>query len=236
MKYKILLLILLLFPLVTAKANEAEDLLNGMSEKIKDIKVEYEKLLLLKKYPVGSIYMSVYSTNPSELFGGKWERYAQGRTIIGTGSNGTTSYTNGSTGGNSKATLTISNLPSHNHTLVAKGNVTSTFTGKSVKTSSNGLHDHIIDAYRCSEENDIDDYALNNASTAFGGRIFVDTSRIGAYKNTSSQGSHTHSITSKGNVTSTFKGNKGTTSSVGVSSSFSVQNPYIVTYVWKRVA
>lgn len=236
MRYKIVLLILLLFPLVTVKASEAEDLLNSMSEKIKEIKVEYEKLGLLNKYPVGSIYMSIYSTDPSELFGGKWERYAQGRTIIGTGSNGVTSYTNGSIGGNSKATFTLSNLPSHTHTLVAKGSVTSTFTGKSVTTSSNGSHDHIMDAYRCSVENDVDDYALDNQSTAFGGRIFVDTSRIGAYRNTSSQGSHTHTITPKGSVTSTFKGNKGTTSSVGGNSSFSVQNPYIVTYVWKRVA
>jgi len=34
-------------------------------------------------YPVGSIYMSVNSTNPRELFGGTWVAFGQGRAVIG---------------------------------------------------------------------------------------------------------------------------------------------------------
>lgn len=50
-------------------------------------------------YPVGSIYMSTNAANPSDLFGGEWEKYAQGRVIVGVGNNGETEYTLGITGG-----------------------------------------------------------------------------------------------------------------------------------------
>ena len=45
-----------------------------------------EQDILGNIYPVGSIFISVNSTNPSELFGGEWEPYAQGRAIFGEGS------------------------------------------------------------------------------------------------------------------------------------------------------
>ena len=38
---------------------------------------------LNKFYPVGSIYLSVNSTNPSSIFGGTWEKIATGRTLWG---------------------------------------------------------------------------------------------------------------------------------------------------------
>lgn len=34
-------------------------------------------------YPIGSIYISTVSTNPSEWFGGVWEAFATGRTLVG---------------------------------------------------------------------------------------------------------------------------------------------------------
>lgn len=33
-------------------------------------------------YPVGSIYMSVNSTNPTNLFGGTWVAWSQGRVVL----------------------------------------------------------------------------------------------------------------------------------------------------------
>lgn len=65
-----------------------------------------------KVYPIGSIYMSVNSTNPSELFGGEWERI-QDRFLLASG----TTYENGSTGGSATVTLTASQsgLPAHSH-------------------------------------------------------------------------------------------------------------------------
>ena len=61
-------------------------------------------------YPVGSIYMSVNSTNPRNLFGGTWTQLKD-RFLLGAGS----TYTNGSTGGEASHTLTVNEMPSHGH-------------------------------------------------------------------------------------------------------------------------
>ena len=73
---------------------------------------------VLNAYPVGSIYMSVNSTNPGELFGGTWEQI-QGRFLLGQGSG----YSAGEIGGEANHTLSVSELPSHRHTGLDIDNV-----------------------------------------------------------------------------------------------------------------
>lgn len=75
-------------------------------------------------YPVGSIYMSVSSTNPSVLFGGTWTRL-EGRFLLGASS----TYSAGQTGGEAQHTLLSSEMPSHSH---------------SITVNSNGKHKHSI--------------------------------------------------------------------------------------------
>lgn len=65
-------------------------------------------------YPIGSIYMSVNSTNPKNLFGGTWEQI-QGRFLFGMNS----SYPAGSTGGEITHKLTQGEMPKHNHIIYA---------------------------------------------------------------------------------------------------------------------
>lgn len=71
-------------------------------------------------YPVGSIYLSTNSANPSTYIGGEWESYGEGRTIVGAGT-GTDSNNNqkifgiGETGGEYTHTLTIAEMPKHKH-------------------------------------------------------------------------------------------------------------------------
>lgn len=48
--------------------------------------------------PVGSLYFSTNSTSPASLFGGSWERYAQGRVMV-SASDTDTDFTVGKTGG-----------------------------------------------------------------------------------------------------------------------------------------
>lgn len=65
-------------------------------------------------YPIGSIYMSVNSTNPSAIFGGTWEQI-QDRFLLSAGS----TYSAGSTGGEATHTLTETEMPSHTHNIHA---------------------------------------------------------------------------------------------------------------------
>ena len=73
-------------------------------------------------YPVGAIYLSVTDANPAALFGGTWERIG-GRFLLGAD----TTHTAGSTGGEAAHTLTVDEMPKHNHEVDnfnASGNAT----------------------------------------------------------------------------------------------------------------
>ena len=68
-----------------------------------------------KVYPVGSIYISTSSANPSTIYGGTWERYGQGKTLVGLNESETEFSTVNKIGGEKTHTLTVNEMPSHNH-------------------------------------------------------------------------------------------------------------------------
>ena len=66
-------------------------------------------------YPVGSIYMSVNNVNPGTLFGGTWAAWGTGRTPVGVDTSQTEFNTVEKTGGEKTHTLTVNEMPAHNH-------------------------------------------------------------------------------------------------------------------------
>lgn len=77
---------------------------------------------LLDVYPIGSVYMSLSDTNPTSLFGGTWEQI-KGRFLVGCGSNGVDLSTEaGDVGGEANHTLTINEMPSHEHDIIYGAN------------------------------------------------------------------------------------------------------------------
>ena len=172
--------------------------------------LENNTLTLDKMYPVGSIYISTDITSASGVaakFGGTWEAYGSGRTLISSGSNGVTNYTAGSMGGSSTTALAIGNLPNHIHTYTPSGNVASSI--------DNGGYAMTIFA--------------NSNYSGYGS---------GGYGFVSSTNSWWSNVNKHyGVISSKFNGYAGTTTSCQNCSgaAFSVQNPYIVVYMYKRV-
>ena len=135
-------------------------------------------------YPVGSIYISVDSTNPSELFGGTWETFGEGRTLLGTGSvtaNTTTSFgtvTAGSfnhqsaevKGGEYNHTLTIAEMPSHTHQIIAGT------AGHKISTSFSTNPNNTSATFRFIPDAD-------NTTSAYGGNWYADNTGGGSQHN-----------------------------------------------------
>ena len=75
--------------------------------------------ILARTYPVGSIYLSVNSTDPGVLFGGTWERLKD-CFLLAAGD----TYEAGATGGEAAHTLTVDEMPSHTHSISRTGTIT----------------------------------------------------------------------------------------------------------------
>ena len=91
--------------------------------------------LLDKVYPVGSIYMSAVNVSPASFLGGTWQAIEQGRMLMAAGS----SWQAGTTGGAAYHTLTVQEMPAHDHsaTETAAGGHT-----HGASTDSAGAHSH----------------------------------------------------------------------------------------------
>lgn len=184
---------------------------------------------VLDAYPVGSIYISTSSTNPSSLFGGTWQAFGKGRTLVGVDSNDSDfSY--------AEKTAGSKYLQSHNHTFTGTQGTTSTDTSS---------HYHVIDmddltsivsnhlivsnyyhkdakyttggtSYRPGTQGSFDeirsDSAFLNRNTAYNMNTDYETL------------SHDHTYTPSGSISSTGSGSSGNL------------QPYITTYMWKRTA
>lgn len=142
-------------------------------------------------YPVGSIYMSVASTDPSTfLTGTTWTRLKD-RFLLGAGD----TYSAGDTGGaasqsytpagtNAGTAISVQQMPSHNHT----------FTGTSATTSSaGGSHTHSVGAHSHGLNSHV--HSLNNHTHAGPSH----THSLGNHTHTGPSHTHTFTVQSANN-------------------------------------
>ena len=143
-----------------------------------------------------------------------------------TGSSVSTSSTN--TDHTHYFSATTSNGGSHTHNLTGPAGHSYGISMNEGTTQSTGVNFTIV-AYRINQNN-------------YYGRMTVDEQGLHSHTVSGNTGSmsqnssHSHTVTAKGSVSSSFKGTAGTTGSTGSSKEFSVQNPYTVVYMYKRTA
>lgn len=143
--------------------------------------------IINKIYPIGSVYISVNSANPSTLFGGEWEQIKD-KFILACGDN----YAGSTEGGNSMITLANENIPSHSHTIPQL----------SGWTSESGSHTHTGRYSQIGTSGSL--LALR--------RISDEDSYKGEAQVTNSAGNHSHSITTNASTT----GNTGSTKAFSI--------------------
>lgn len=109
--------------------------------------------IMLANYPVGSIYFSVGSENPSTKFGGTWVPWGKGRVPVGVNETDSDFGTVEKTGGEKAHKLTISEMPDHVHSVDAlslkksgessaqSGSGAFAFSGLVNTTSTDGMGD-----------------------------------------------------------------------------------------------
>jgi hypothetical protein len=155
---------------------QAETLIEEMQEVID------QGMTFAKIYPVGSIYLSVSSTDPSTLFGGTWEAWGTGRVPVGIDTSDTDFATVEKTGGSK-------NLQSHTHT----------FTGTAV-TVTGGAHSHTL-PYPAMAAPDTDSEG-QSYNAKFG---WYDPQSEEITETDSA--THSHTFTAKGTISSAGSGN-----------------------------
>lgn len=176
-----------------------------------DLQSLIKKIVLDTYFPVGSIYLSVSTTNPGTKFGGTWELVAGEKYLLGYSSSNTwfnkPGYDRGSTNGpggwnTNNTTLTVNQIPSHGHGCDGAG-------GHSHMVYLNGDHNFPLIAFP------------GWTGNASGSRFSHNGSGGGFYVYTGTDGHHAHGIQATG-------GSQG-------HNHFHV-SPYYTVCVWKRTA
>lgn len=158
--------------------------------------------LLEMVYPVGSIYMSAVSTNPSTFLGGEWVQWGAGRVPVGVNTSDNDFNASEKMGGSKSTTLTVEQMPSHNHT-------------QNPHSHTQVSHNHTY------MDRGVDNDYKTNQSDAYNWRAYQDEVQY--------HGQVTSTVQPKINETT------ATNNPAGGGQPFSLVQPYITCYMFKRI-
>ncbi|AXU96523.1 hypothetical protein CI789_15650 [Erwinia persicina] len=202
----------------------------------KAVKAAYDlanRNVLNEIYPVGIVTWFAQNKNPNTLFPGTtWKYIGENRTIRLAKADGSDIFT---TGGADAVSLSVANLPAHNHTFSGTTSsfdygtkTTGTFDYGTKSTNVTGAHTHSFTGKHGSY------VGPNNLVTdgATGGGFTVTSSSEGNHSHTVAIGAHTHTV-GIGAHTHTVS---GTTASTGSGATLAITNSFIKLMGWYRSA
>jgi microcystin-dependent protein len=233
-------------------ANKGKELL----QKIDDLTANIFDMI----YPVGSIYMSVDSTNPSTVFGGTWVAWGSGQVPVGVNIDDSDFSTVEKTGGEKTHTLSNAEMPSHTHTTsqmsLNTGNQSAnhahSIPALSGTAASDGGHNHnahtsygrfVVAVTNACTKRQVGSNGANRGYAAVTSST-TDSSGIGYAATTADVGGHTHAVTTTANATGNNSANHthsvtvppSNTGATGADGKHNNLQPYITCYMWKRTA
>lgn len=178
----------------------------SVEAQLEALKTSLTTSILDKAYPIGSLYITTTATNPTTYFGGTWERYSEGRVLIGVGTaedaeNYSNTISAGGTGGywkirNVAHTHTFNHTHSNTFFVASGGSHSHTMEHTHANTfsiASAGAHTHQIGTDQDAAGGSYC-YSVHSGSSG--------AEYVRGY--TSSNGEHTHTL--NGSV-STYSGN-----------------------------
>lgn len=176
------------------------------------------------QHPVNSLYLTMGTENPANLFGGTWKKITSGM-LYAAESNA------GQTGGSSTVTLTADNLPAHNHSY----------------TKATGVGSHAITQNELASHNHNLQLFIFNGVRNYGTKYGLAVNTGGGQPGGGGLGDWWNSVkpqdsATNGNRIDNFGGNAAhnhglnttsdSTGDTGKGAAFSIMPPHVNVYVW----
>ena len=167
--------------------------------------------ILALVWPVGSVFLSVVSTNPATLLGfGTWSAIGAGRVLVGQDTGDTDFDVLEETGGAKTVTLATAEIPAHTHTQDA--------------------HNHTQDSHNHTQDAHSHTQASTTTSTG------STSNRLGTTDTTSTAVNTGNATATNQAATATNQAATATNQSTGGGGAHTNVQPYFVVAMWKRTA